>query len=88
MRPAIIVTLLSSALAVTSLGQAEAKMRMRSYYAPALGSYRAPAFQGRSAWVAGRTPAGAACTIYSCPYTFAPGTPLNPEGNIRPGGIP
>lgn len=89
MRPAMTVALLSSALVLTAFGEVDARPRTRTYYGPGAGVYyHPPSFQGRSAWVAGRSRGGAACTIYSCPTTFNPGTPLNPEGNIRPEGIP
>ncbi len=82
------VALLSSALSATALGPAIARPRALT---PAYGYSLPPPpqmFEGRSAWAAGRSRGGAACTIYSCPRSFAPGVPLNPEGNLRPGGIP
>jgi hypothetical protein len=74
------IAVLSSALAVTAFGEANAKARTLTIYAPALA--------GAAAVAEGRTLADAACTIYSCPRSFAPGVPLNPEGNLKPGGIP
>ena len=67
------VALLSSALLFTAIADASAKHRGPGLYA----------HQGRSAWVAGRSRAGAACSVYSCPPTSVPGGTLNPEGNLR-----
>jgi hypothetical protein len=86
MRRMTTIALLSSALIAAAIGDVSARDRSLGYgawgYAPP------PMYQGRSAWVAGRSRAGAACTIYSCPNSYTPGVPLNPEGNITPNGIP
>lgn len=82
-RPAVM--LLSAATIVFVAGDASAGYRRKAYFSGP-GYYRMQ--EGRSAWAAGRSRAGAACTIYSCPRATTPGVPLNPEGNIRPGGIP
>lgn len=86
MRRITTTALLSSALIVAAIGDASARARIWGHgtwgYAPA------PMYQGRSAWAAGRSRAGAACTIYSCPNSYTPGVPLNPEGNITPNGTP
>jgi hypothetical protein len=80
------IAFLSSALIAAAIGDAGARHRIPAYgawgYAPP------PMYEGRSAWAAGRSPAGAACTIYSCPRSYTPGVPLNPEGNITPNGSP
>ena len=70
-RPAVM--LLSAATIVFVTGDASAGNRRKAYFS---GPGYYPMQEGRSAWVAGRTRAGAACTIYSCPRTTTPGVPL------------
>ena len=83
MKSIITIALLTAGAIAATMSSGSARPR-----GPVFGYSPPPAFEGRSAWAAGRSRAGAACTIYSCPRVYVPGVPLNPEGNIRPGGIP
>jgi hypothetical protein len=65
--------LLSFALLIVAIGDASAHHRGPGLYG----------HEGRGAWVAGRSRAGAACSIYSCPPDYVSGVPLNPEGELR-----